>query len=55
MVGDELEIVGTKEQLVKPVRKIRSKYHLQGLVAQIPHDYKAQEEDWGASVSLETW
>ncbi|MFN5304380.1 MAG: transcriptional regulator/antitoxin, MazE, partial [Pseudanabaena sp.] len=55
LVGDELEIVGTKEQLVKPVRKIRSKYHLQGLVAQIPHDYKAQEEDWGASVSLETW
>ncbi|MFZ4730152.1 MAG: AbrB/MazE/SpoVT family DNA-binding domain-containing protein, partial [Pseudanabaena sp.] len=33
LVGDELEITSTKDKLViKPIRKIRSKYHLQDLV-----------------------
>ena len=54
LVGDELEIISTKDQLViKPVRKIRGKYQLQDLVSQIPQDYKPQEEDWGSPVSLE--
>ncbi len=56
LVGDELEIISTKDQLViKPIRKIRGKYHLQDLVARIPHDYKAREEDWGSPVGLEVW
>ena len=54
LVGDELEIISTKDQLViKPVRKIRGKYQLQDLVSQIPQDYKPQEEDWGSLVGKE--
>ena len=54
LVGDELEIISTKDQLViKPVRKIRGKYQLQDLVSQIPQDYKPKEEDWGSPVGLE--
>lgn len=54
LVGDELKIISTKDQLViKPVRKVRGKYQLQDLVSQIPQDYKPQEEDWGSPVGLE--
>ncbi|ELS34719.1 MULTISPECIES: AbrB/MazE/SpoVT family DNA-binding domain-containing protein [Pseudanabaena] len=56
LVGDALEIVTTKEQIViKPVRKIRGKYDLKDLVSQIPSNYKVQEENWGAPVGLEVW
>ncbi|PZU99951.1 MAG: transcriptional regulator/antitoxin, MazE [Pseudanabaena sp.] len=56
LVGDALEIVTTKEQIViKPVRKIRGKYDLKDLVSQIPSNYKVQEEDWGSPVGLEVW
>ncbi|MFN8970443.1 MAG: AbrB/MazE/SpoVT family DNA-binding domain-containing protein [Pseudanabaena sp.] len=54
LVGDELEVTSTKDKLViKPIRKIRGKYHLQVLVAKIPQDYKANEENWGSAVGLE--
>ncbi|MFN5301847.1 MAG: AbrB/MazE/SpoVT family DNA-binding domain-containing protein [Pseudanabaena sp.] len=56
LVGDTLEILTTKEQIViKPVRKIRGKYDLKDLVSQIPANYKVQEEDWGAPIGLEVW
>ncbi len=56
LVGDALEIVTTKEQIViKPVRKIRGKYDLKDLVSQIPSNYKVREEDWGSPVGLEVW
>ncbi len=56
LVGDELEILTTKEQIViKPARKIRGKYNLKDLVSQIPSNYKVQEENWGAPVGLEVW
>ena len=56
LVGDALEIITTKEQIViKPVHKIRGKYDLKDLVSQIPSDYKVQEEDWGSPVGLEVW
>ncbi|MFN8784070.1 MAG: AbrB/MazE/SpoVT family DNA-binding domain-containing protein [Pseudanabaena sp.] len=54
LVGDELEILTTKEQIViKPIRKIRGKYDLKDLVSQIPSNYKVQEENWGSPVGLE--
>jgi len=56
LIGDELEILTTKEQIViKPVRKIRGKYDLKDLVSQIPSNYQAQEENWGSAVGLEVW
>jgi antitoxin MazE len=56
LVGDELEIVTTKDQItIKSIRKIRGKHDLKELVAQIPSSYKAQEEDWGSPIGLEVW
>lgn len=56
LVGDELEILTTKEEIViKPVCKIRGKYDLKDLIAQIPSNYKVQEEDWGLPLGLEAW
>ena len=56
LVGDALEIITTKEQIViKPVRKIRCKYDLKDLVSKIPSNYKVQEENWGSPVGLEVW
>ena len=56
LVGDALEIVTTKEQIViKPIRKIRGKYNLEDLVSKIPSNYKSQEEDWGSPMGLEVW
>ncbi|MCA6573657.1 MAG: AbrB/MazE/SpoVT family DNA-binding domain-containing protein [Pseudanabaena sp. M57BS1SP1A06MG] len=56
LVGDELEILTTKDQIViKPIRKIRGKYDLKDLVSQIPSNYKVQEENWGSPVGLEVW
>ncbi len=56
MVGDALEVLTTKEQIViKPIRKIRGKYNLKDLVSQIPSNYKIQEEDWGSPMGLEAW
>ncbi len=56
LIGDELEIISTKDQLViKPVRKIRGKYHLQYLIAKIPDGYQPQEENWGEPIGLEVW
>ena len=56
LVGDALEIVATKEQIViKPIRKIRRKYDLEDLVSQIPSNYEVQEEDWGSPIGLEVW
>lgn len=56
LIGDALEITTTKEHIIiKPVRKIRGKYQLQDLIAQIPPDYQVQEEDWGSPVGLEVW
>lgn len=56
LVGDELEIVTTKNQItIKPIRKIRGKHDLKELVDQIPSNYKVEEEDWGSPIGLEVW
>ncbi len=56
VVGDELEIITNKDNLIiKPIRKIRGKYHLQDLVALIPSNYQVQEEDWGNPIGHEVW
>ncbi len=33
----------------------KSKYNLADLVAQMPDDYKPQEENWGSPVGKEVW
>jgi antitoxin MazE len=56
LIGDELEVVTTEEQLViKPVYKIRGKYKIEDLVAKLPANYQVEELDWGKPVGMEVW
>ncbi|MEA5487014.1 MULTISPECIES: AbrB/MazE/SpoVT family DNA-binding domain-containing protein [Pseudanabaena] len=56
LVGDELEIVTTQDQIViKPAHKIRGKYKIEDLVAKLPANYQAEELDWGTPVGIEVW
>ena len=56
LIGDELEIVTTEDQLViKPVYKIRGKYKIEDLVAKLPANYQVEELDWGKPVGMEVW
>lgn len=38
-----------------PVQIQKAKYNLADLVAQMPNDYKPQEENWGSPVGKEVW
>ena len=55
-VGDEVDVaVRDGIIVVAPIRKIRGRYRLEDLVAQIPEDYHAGEVDWGEPVGKEAW
>lgn len=53
-IGEPIEISAKKGQItIKPVSRLRGKYSLKDLVAQMPKDYKPQELDWGGPVGKE--
>lgn len=53
-VGDEVEFVVGDRQIT--VRKAAgAKYNLADLVARIPKDYEAHEENFGPRVGKEAW
>jgi antitoxin MazE len=55
-VGDEVAISVDKGALhIVPIKKIRGKYTLENLVAQIPEDYQPEEMDWGKPTGREAW
>jgi antitoxin MazE len=55
-VGDEVEvIVEAGAIIVKPAGRMRGKYHLKELVANMPEEYRPGEEDWGTPVGNEVW
>jgi len=55
-VGDEVEVsVQDGAIIVKPATRIKGKYNLKELVAQMPDDYRPHEEDWGTPVGKEVW
>ncbi len=55
-VGDEVDVaVRDGIIVVAPARKIRGRYRLEDLVAQIPKDYRASEVHWGEPVGKEEW
>ncbi len=55
-VGDEVDVaVRDGIIVVAPIRKLRGRYRLENLVAQIPKDYHAGEVDWGKPVGKEAW
>ena len=55
-VGDEVDVAARDGVIViAPIRKIRGRYRLEDLVAQIPEDYHVIEVDWGEPVGKEAW
>ncbi len=55
-VGDEVDVaVRDGIIVIAPTVKIRGRYRLEDLVAQIPKDYHASEVDWGEPVGKEEW
>jgi antitoxin MazE len=55
-VGDEVDITVREGCLVvAPSHRVRGKYRLEDLLAQLPADYAPAEEDWGSPVGREEW
>lgn len=55
-VGDKVDVVVREGVIViSPTRKIRGRYRIEELVAQIPENYQASEVDWGKPVGREAW
>ena len=55
-VGDEVRItVQSGMIMVEPIQRIRGKYSIEALVAQMPEGYEVEEMDWGEPVGKEVW
>ncbi len=55
-VDDEVDIkVQDGSILIVPSIRIRGKYSIECLVAEIPSDYKAEKVDWGEPEGREEW
>jgi antitoxin MazE len=55
-VGDEVDVAVQEGRIVvSPSQRIRGKYRLEDLLAQMPKDYEPSEEDWGSPAGREDW
>ena len=55
-VGDEVNVSVRKGKIiVEPVTKVRGRYDLKTLIAQMPKKYEPEEQDWGTPVGKEVW
>jgi antitoxin MazE len=55
-VGDEVEIyIQEGKIIIEPIKKVRGKYDIKSLVAEIPKKYKSTEVDWGKPIGKEEW
>ena len=55
-IGDEVDVmVQDGVIIIAPTKKIRGRYRIEELMAQIPKDYQASEVDWGEPVGKEAW
>lgn len=55
-VGDEVDVIVQEGRIVvTPSLRVRGRYRLEDLVAQIPPEYEPAEEDWGPPVGREAW
>ncbi len=55
-VGDEVKVSIRKGRIiVEPVVKVRGRYDLKTLVANMPKRYRPEEQDWGPPVGKEEW
>ena len=55
-VGDEVEVsVKDGALIIAPARKIRGRYKIEDLVANIPENHQPEEVDWGEPSGKEVW
>ena len=55
-VGDEVNIsVQEGKIIVEPVYRVRNKFDITKLVAEMPEDYQVEEIDWGSPTGREEW
>ena len=55
-VGDAVQVsVRGQKIIVEPLKKIRGKYNLRGLVSRMPKDHRVEEVEWGTPVGKEEW
>lgn len=55
-VGDEVKIsVQDGKIVVEPSQKVRGRYKIETLVAEIPPDYEVEELEWGDAEGKEAW
>lgn len=55
-VGDEVDVTVQEGTIVvSPSQRIRGRYRLEDLLAQMPEDYEPTEVDWGTPVGREEW
>lgn len=55
-VGDEVSVsVEEGRIIVEPAYKVRGRFDIHDLVAELPADYHAEELDWGEPTGKEIW
>ncbi|MCF7929465.1 MAG: AbrB/MazE/SpoVT family DNA-binding domain-containing protein [Spirochaetales bacterium] len=55
-VGDEVLLrVDEGKVVLEPLHRVRGRYDLAELVAEIPAEYKPREVDWGGPAGNEVW
>lgn len=55
-VGDEVTLsVKDGKIIVEPANRVRGRYNIKKLVAEMPADYSVEEIDWGPTTGQEEW
>ena len=55
-IGDDVNItVNAGKIIVEAVHKVRGRYDIRDLVAQMPNDYQVEEVNWGSPEGMEIW
>ena len=55
-VGDEVDVSVERGRIVvEPSQRVRGRYRLEDLLAEMPDGYEPGEEDWGEPVGREVW
>jgi antitoxin MazE len=55
-VGDEVDVtIQDGTIVISPSQRVRGRYRLEDLLAQMPEGYEPAEEDWGPPIGREEW
>lgn len=55
-IGDEVEVsVHDGKIVVQPTQRVRGRYTIESLIAEMPAEYVVEEVDWGNAEGKEEW